>query len=656
MRQKLLRWMRWLLVVIGLTACSGSVEEPTAPFELENLIMNVFDPQPGEKILVMVDVPQGSGGDNASQWYMRRQMAQRWHSALEDMSASYGFEVLPMLKYPATGAHSGPLPAEGKMDGKTVQIEDVLSEANIVLALTEYSATAPLIEATQHYPDLRVASMPTVSASMEATALAADYGEVGRKVRILAERLDRASGAVVQFSTGHEMFFDLRYRHAEADDGQLHADETGARVINLPSGEAYIVPYEGEEDGIPSNTEGTIPFLCESDMALLEVSGNRVVNVVGEGGCASGIRDFLSVDDARRNIAEMGLGANDRAVVTGNVLEDEKVQGMHWAFGLSEALGGTVGVDDFSDPSHALHWDIVYPTGGDIEVGSLILHYEDGSSEEIMREGQYTVFSDDSQDRNLVSIVDTLSSVWFFLAALSICIVAWDMEKGVDFSWGTKFTWAWIVLVFGVFGLWVYFRRYRGSDTTVTDSNRALGATVYGATGAVTGSLLMMLLSVAFPMVDNASPLVTLALLLGLPFIVSLFLFRLPFIASRLRARYGTALRVSILPETISILFVLAGMFPATMLPIALLQEVFGGADPRTLALFSFGAIMGAIVAYPFNLWMARRGYCVWPGDEVASEGQEQVKLPVVREAWRVLLLGIFLFLLSLGATFINIV
>jgi hypothetical protein len=89
------------------------------------------------------------------------------------------------------------------------------------------------------------------------------------------------------------------------------------------------------------------------------------------------------------------------------------------------------------------------------------------------------------------------------------------------------------------------------------------------------------------------------------------------------------------------------------MLPIALLTDVFGGADPRTLALFSFGAIVGAILAYPLNLWMARSGYSVWPGGTVASE---EVKLPTVREAWKVLLLGIFIFILSLGATFINIV
>lgn len=642
----------WVVLIVGLTACGVSVEESSGSFDLEKLILDVFDPSPGEKILVMIDVPKGVVGDNASAWYMRRGMAHRWHKALEEMSADHGFEVLPMLKYPATGAHSGPLPEEGELDGKTVQIEDVLDQANIVLALTEYSATAPLIEATKRHPDLRVASMPTVSESMEQTALAANYDEVASRVHILRERLDQAAGAVVEFSTGDLMFFDLRYRHAEADDGQLRAGEAGERVINLPSGEAYIVPYEGEIDGDPSRTEGTIPFLCENDTILLEVTGNRVVNVVGEGGCAKGIREFLEVDEARRNIAELGLGCNDKAVITGNVLEDEKVQGMHWAFGLSEALGGTVGIDDFSDPSHALHWDIVYPTGGAIEVNSLVFLYEDGSTEEIMVEGQYTLFSNGPVDA--ASLLENVALVWFFLAAVSASVVAWDVEKSIGITRRMNIGWAWIAMIFGVIGLLVYFGIHRRSSGKGKDASRAVGAALYSATGAITGSIFLMILSVMSPAIDNASDLVTLALLLGLPFLFGLFLFRAPFNASQLKGRYFAALRASIFPELMSILYLLAGIFPVTLLLLSQFPDLFGGADPRTLLLFSFGGLVGAIVAYPFNRWMVSGGYSVWPGEDAIGDRAE-VKLPAFRKAWRVLLVGVVVFIVSLGVTLVII-
>jgi leucyl aminopeptidase (aminopeptidase T) len=46
-----------------------------------------------------------------------------------------------------------------------------------------------------------------------------------------------------------------------------------------------------------------------------------------------------------RNLAELGVGTNDRATLTGNILEDEKILGTaHIAFGASAGIGGTVTV------------------------------------------------------------------------------------------------------------------------------------------------------------------------------------------------------------------------------------------------------------------------------------------------------------------------
>jgi leucyl aminopeptidase (aminopeptidase T) len=249
-----------------------------------------------------------------------------------------------------------------------------------------------LIEFTQELPNLRVASMPGVMKSMEQTALAADYSEVARKSHILADKLDQAVGAKVEFSTGHQLYLDLRSRKAEADDGQLYADKKGIRFINLPSGEAFIAPYEGELEGQPSRTKGMIPVMYDDELVLFRVEENCIVEVIGDGPQVAQKRDYFAVDQARRNIAELGLGCNDKAVISGSVLEDEKVLGLHWAYGRSDHLGGTVGVADFSDPSHVVHYDIVYPKGGGVEIASLVLEYEDGTSEEIIRDGQYTIF------------------------------------------------------------------------------------------------------------------------------------------------------------------------------------------------------------------------------------------------------------------------
>ncbi len=359
--------------------------------DLEKLFLDVFAPQSGERVLVMTDLPHGELADS-EKWADRRQMAADWHVAFRALGSQIGFTVLPLLNYPALGAHNGPLPEEGEMDGRTVQLEEVLADTNIVVAMTEYSPTAPLIEISEKVATLRGATMPGVTRSMERTALAADYSEVARKCRILSDLLEPVVGARVEFSTGHRLYFDLRHRKADADDGQAHAGREGIRIINLPSGETCIAPYEGELEGQPSRTEGAIPVVYDDELVVFQVQENRIVELIGSGPNASDARDYFAVDEARRNLAELGLGCNDRAVVSGEVLEDEKVLGMHWAYGRSDHLGGTVGVAEFADPSHVIHQDIVYAKGGPIEIARLVFEYEDGTTAPIMEDGEYTVF------------------------------------------------------------------------------------------------------------------------------------------------------------------------------------------------------------------------------------------------------------------------
>jgi leucyl aminopeptidase (aminopeptidase T) len=45
------------------------------------------------------------------------------------------------------------------------------------------------------------------------------------------------------------------------------------------------------------------------------------------------------------NVAELGIGTNEKAKLTGEVLEDEKIAGTcHVAFGASAGIGGTIQV------------------------------------------------------------------------------------------------------------------------------------------------------------------------------------------------------------------------------------------------------------------------------------------------------------------------
>lgn len=380
-----------LLLSLTLIGCKSASEQ--LPSTLEKLITDVFHPQQDEVVLVMIDMPHENLADN-DLWMSRREMAAEWHNAFGRLGEEHGFEVLPLLTFPATGNHNAQLPEFGEMGGEHVRFGDVFQRANIVVAMTEYSATAPLVEYSQQLPALRAASMPTVHQGMMETALAADYQEIARKCTLLLEALDQAVGAELVFSTGEELYIDLHSRHAKIDDGQLPANKSGSRVINLPSGEVYIAPYEGEIDGQPSLTAGMIPVIFDSEWITLEVQNNRITNISGDKQSAvKEMRDWLETDSARRNLAELGLGCNDRAVVTGNVLEDEKVLGVHLAAGRSDHIGGVVGPDDFSAPGHVVHHDVVYPFASNLFVEQLAVVYGDGTKEDLIQDGGYTIFS-----------------------------------------------------------------------------------------------------------------------------------------------------------------------------------------------------------------------------------------------------------------------
>lgn len=358
-------------------------------FQVEELFASVFRPEKGAKVAVLADLPHGDIVDN-KEWSDRRQMAQEWQRALAKASKRLNIQVLPLAFYAATGQANGPLPDIVRAEGRTYPIEKWFAKSDIVLALTEFSATAPLRAWAKAQGSLRGASMPGVSKRMEATALAADYQEVARRAQKLVTRLREASGATVIFSTGHELYMDLRYRMAEVDDGQCPPG-ADPPFINLPSGEAYQAPYEGERSDEPSKTEGVIPVDLDGELALFHVCQNRITELDGEGAKVAALREFFAVDDARRNIAELGLGCNPKAVVTGNVLEDEKA-GFHLAYGRSEHLGGAIGPDAFSDPRHVVHQDIVYAADSPVGIQTLRLEFPEGSTEDIMRDSVYTIF------------------------------------------------------------------------------------------------------------------------------------------------------------------------------------------------------------------------------------------------------------------------
>ncbi|MDA0710569.1 MAG: aminopeptidase [bacterium] len=354
--------------------------------DLHKLFTDVFHPESDECVVVIVDTPHGDIRDHDA-WRERREMALEWQRAWMSLAETVGFDVLPLISFPASGAHNANLPLD---EGKPLALRHAFGKATVALALTQFSATAPLSAWAKGHADFRAASLPQVARRMEATALAADYAEVARRCQILKNALSLAALARVTFSTGHVWQVDLRFREAKMDDGQLPRGKAGFPIINLPSGESFQVPYEGEREGEPSLTAGEIPVAYGSDRVLFHVDQNRIVTVSGDEPKAGALRAFFDVDPMRRNIAELALGCNAQAVVWGNVLEDEKA-GFHWAYGRSEHLGGVVGPDDFASPDNIEHQDIVYANDSPIQVASLVLTDAMGHNRMVIEDGEYLI-------------------------------------------------------------------------------------------------------------------------------------------------------------------------------------------------------------------------------------------------------------------------
>ena len=180
-------------------------------------------------------------------------------------------------------------------------------------------------------------------------------------VKTLTVQRRDADGADIVFvtPTGEaRLHLDLRFRNAHASGGLIPAPGTAG---NLPSGEAYIVPYEGERPDEPSRTSGVLPVEFDGEVVQYVVKANRAVEVLPGGAHADAERDRLTREPAYGNLAELGLGvlAAFGIAPVGEVLLDEKL-GLHIAFGRSEHFGGQVGPKDFSSPDAVVHIDRVY--------------------------------------------------------------------------------------------------------------------------------------------------------------------------------------------------------------------------------------------------------------------------------------------------------
>jgi leucyl aminopeptidase (aminopeptidase T) len=218
-------------------------------------------------------------------------------------------------------------------------VAEAMAGADVILAPTvqSLSHTAARKRATEN--GARAATLPGVTEDMLARVMSADMEGLRRKGHAVAEALDKASEARITDSNGTDLHLDISGREAIPDAGEL--TERGA-FGNLPCGEGFVSPAGGNGTLVVDGSMAGVG-LVDGPVELV-VEGGHLTSARGGQGMA--FMELLTEHgEDGTNIAELGVGTNEKAKLTGEILEDEKILGScHIAFGASAGIGGTVQV------------------------------------------------------------------------------------------------------------------------------------------------------------------------------------------------------------------------------------------------------------------------------------------------------------------------
>jgi leucyl aminopeptidase (aminopeptidase T) len=286
----------------------------------ETAVLVCMGVKAGESVLIVVDTPQRDFG--------------------------------PLFAAPCLAAGAEPLilemtPRESHGQEPPEAVARAMLAADVILMPTtkSLSHTAARLAATR--AGARIASMPTITPAVMGRTLSADYDEIERRNERLLGVLGGKGRVRLGSPAGTDLAFSIEGRTFRADGGINHRPGDFA---NLPAGEVYVAPVEGTAAGV---------LVVDGSMAGVGLLANPIELVVSDGSVVEtrGGEEAEELErlitprgwDAR-NVAELGIGTNETATVSGNVLEDEKVLGTcHVALGDNSTFGGRVSVASHLD-------------------------------------------------------------------------------------------------------------------------------------------------------------------------------------------------------------------------------------------------------------------------------------------------------------------
>ncbi len=217
----------------------------------------------------------------------------------------------------------------------------------------------------------RYASMPLFEASMFEGAMDVDWRALARRTTSVAVAVNRAENIEIKTLNGSHLSLSKKGRKALADTGILTKPGSFG---NLPAGEVYLAPIEGTANG--ELVLDWAPMRELKSPVKLVVKTGLVVKVEGEEPYAEILKARLNERKENANIAELGIGTNDKARRPDNILESEKILGtIHIALGDNSSFGGNV--------QTSFHQDFVFfkPT--------VVLIDKNGTRTALMKDGKF---------------------------------------------------------------------------------------------------------------------------------------------------------------------------------------------------------------------------------------------------------------------------
>jgi leucyl aminopeptidase (aminopeptidase T) len=233
------------------------------------------------------------------------------------------------------------IPHYGYEPPKTVAA--IMSKSDVIILLTSRSLSHSKARRKASNRGARIVSLPGVTQDCLMRTMTGNYKSIVGRSRKLADILTIGRSAHLTTPAGTDLTFSILRMKGFADTGIVH--EPG-QFSNLPAGEGCIAPSHGTTQGILI-IDGSFPGIGRIKSPVrMTVKDGYVIRITG-GEEVEKIRKLLRPFGKQgKNIAEIGIGTNPRAKLTGCTLEDEKLLGtVHVALGNNISFDGKIDIN-----------------------------------------------------------------------------------------------------------------------------------------------------------------------------------------------------------------------------------------------------------------------------------------------------------------------